>query len=168
MTHICVGKLNTIGSDNGLSPGRRQAIIWTNAGILSTRPLATNFNDIVIGIQTFSFKKMYLKMSSVKWCPFCLGLNVLRKTCEITDRQRIIEENYPYYIFSIVPVNGQTMLDARVVGTVMTSCRFRTNKASGFGRLKLMLIVLIANEKSSIKNWYKCCYHYVKQEALFF
>ena len=23
-----------IGSDNGLSPGRRQAIIWTNAGIL--------------------------------------------------------------------------------------------------------------------------------------
>ena len=31
-THICVGKLTTIGSDNGLSPGQRQAIIWTNAG----------------------------------------------------------------------------------------------------------------------------------------
>ena len=27
MTHICVSKLNTIGSDNGLSPDRRQAII---------------------------------------------------------------------------------------------------------------------------------------------
>ena len=34
VTHICVSKLTIIGSDNGLSPGRRQAIIWTNAGIL--------------------------------------------------------------------------------------------------------------------------------------
>ena len=34
VTHICVGNLTIIGSDNGLSPGRRQAIIWTSAGIL--------------------------------------------------------------------------------------------------------------------------------------
>ena len=34
VTHICVSKLNIIGSDNGLQPGRRQAIIRTNAGIL--------------------------------------------------------------------------------------------------------------------------------------
>ena len=34
VTHICVGKLTIIGSDNGLSPGRRQAINWTNTGIL--------------------------------------------------------------------------------------------------------------------------------------
>ena len=32
MAHICVGKLTMIGSDNGLSPGRRQAIIWNNFG----------------------------------------------------------------------------------------------------------------------------------------
>ena len=31
-----------IGLDNGLSPGRRQAIIWTNAGILPTDPLGIN------------------------------------------------------------------------------------------------------------------------------
>ena len=31
MTHEYVGNLTIIGSDNGLSPGRRQAIIWTNA-----------------------------------------------------------------------------------------------------------------------------------------
>ena len=31
VTHICVCKLTIIGSDNGLSPGRRPAIIWTNA-----------------------------------------------------------------------------------------------------------------------------------------
>ena len=77
MTHICVGKLTIIDSDNGLSPGRCQAIIWTNAGILLIGPLWTNFNEILIGIQTFSFKKMHLKMAFAKWRPFCLGLNVL-------------------------------------------------------------------------------------------
>ena len=69
-TYICVGKLTIIGSDNGLSPGRRQAIIWTIAGILLIGPLGTNFSEILIGIQTFSFKKMNLKMSSAKWRPF--------------------------------------------------------------------------------------------------
>ena len=77
MTHICVSKQTIIGSDNGLSPGRRQAIIWTNARILSIGTLGTNFNEISIGIQTFSFKKMHFKMSSAKWRPFCLGLNVI-------------------------------------------------------------------------------------------
>ena len=77
MTHICVGKLIIIGSDNGLSPERRQAIIWTNAGIWLTGPLGTNFSEILIEIHTFSFKKMHLKMSSEKWRLFCRGLNVL-------------------------------------------------------------------------------------------
>ena len=77
MTHICVSKQIIIGSDNGLSPGRRQAIIWTNAEILLIRPLWTNFSEILIEIHTFSFKKIHLKMSSGKWRPFCLGLNVL-------------------------------------------------------------------------------------------
>ena len=77
VTHICVGKLTNLGSDNGLSPGRRQAIIWTNAGISLIGPLGTNFSEILIGIQTFSFTKMHLKMSSAKWRPFCLSLNEL-------------------------------------------------------------------------------------------
>ena len=76
-THICVGNLTIIGSDNGLSPGRRQAIIWTNAGILLIRPFGTNFNEMLIEILTFSFMEMRLKVSSAKWHPFCLGLNVL-------------------------------------------------------------------------------------------
>ena len=75
--HICVGKLSIIGSDNGLSPGRRQASIWTNAGMLLIEPLWTNFSEILIEILTFSFKKMRLKVLSAKWRPFCLGLNVL-------------------------------------------------------------------------------------------
>ena len=77
VTHICVGNLAIIVPDNGLSPGRRQAIIWTNAGLLLIGPLGTNSNEILIEIHTFSFKKMHLKTSSGKVRPFCLGLNVL-------------------------------------------------------------------------------------------
>ena len=77
VTHICVGNLTIIGSDNGLSPGRRQAITWTNVGILLIGPLGTNFSEMLIEIHTFSFKKIHLKMSSGKWRPFCLSLNVL-------------------------------------------------------------------------------------------
>ena len=73
--HICISKLNSIGSDNGLSPGRCQAIIWTNAGILLIGPSGTSFSEILIKIQTFSFKEVHLKMLSGKCC---LSPNVLR------------------------------------------------------------------------------------------
>ena len=78
VTHICIGKLTITGSDNGLSPRRCQAIIWTNADILLIWPLGTMFSEIFIEIQPFSLKKMHLKMSSAKWRPFCVGLDVLR------------------------------------------------------------------------------------------
>ena len=90
VAHVFVGKITIIGSDNGLSPGRRQAIIWTNAGILLIWTLRNkpqwNFN------QTFSIKKMHLKMSSIlPWsncvkshvnyflpiCLFCVFIKVL-------------------------------------------------------------------------------------------
>ena len=87
VTHICVGKLTNIGSDNGLSPGRRQAIIWTNAGMFLIGTLGTNFSEFSIVIHTFSFNGMHLKMSSAKWRYFCLGLNVLiLLTVEISSR----------------------------------------------------------------------------------
>ena len=78
VTHVCVhGKLTSIGSDNGLSPERHQAIIWTNAGILLIGLLGTNFSGILTEIHTFSLKKMHLKMSSGKCRPFCLSLTLL-------------------------------------------------------------------------------------------
>ena len=77
VTHMCVVKSNINGSNNGLSPGQCQAIIGTNAVILLIGPLGTNFSEIVIEIQTFSFKKMHLKVLSAKLRPFCLGLNEL-------------------------------------------------------------------------------------------
>ena len=79
--YICVGKLTIIGSDNGLSPERRQAIIWTNAVILLIGPLGTNFSEISIEIQTFSLKQICLKMLSVKCCPFRLSLNIITQHC---------------------------------------------------------------------------------------
>ena len=102
VTHICVSKQTIIGSDNGLSPGRRQAIIWTSAGILLIGPLETNFSEILIGIQTFSFKKMHLKMSSAKWRPFCPGLNVLttlptESTCDPAQ-----ETNHSKFVFTLL------------------------------------------------------------------
>ena len=48
MMHICVGNLIIIGSDSGLSPGRRQAIFWTNAGILLIGSLGTNYSEILM------------------------------------------------------------------------------------------------------------------------
>ena len=95
VTHICVSKLTITGSDNALSPDRRQAIIWTNAGILLIGPLGTNFSEIFIEILTFSFKKMRLKVSSAKWRPFYLGLNVLidkMLSCKAAGSDGIDEE----------------------------------------------------------------------------
>ena len=86
MTHICISKLTITGSDNGLLPGWHPAIIWTNAGILFIGLPGTNFNGILIEIHEFEFNKIHFKISSGKWRPFCLGLNVL--TVEVRDFMR--------------------------------------------------------------------------------
>ena len=69
----------SIGSGNGLSPVRRHAITWTNAGLMSIRPLGTIFSEIQIKITKFSFMKMHLNVSSAKWRPFCPGGDELNK-----------------------------------------------------------------------------------------
>ena len=99
-THICVGNITSISSDNGLSPNRRQAIIWTNARILFIRPLGISFNEMLIEILTFSFMKMHFKVSSAKWRPFCLGLNVLISPVVIfTNLQRYILGPTKFYLY---------------------------------------------------------------------
>ena len=69
----------SIGLDNGLSPIRRQAIIYTNAGSLPIGPLGTNFSEISIKTLMFSFTKMHLYISSAKWRPFCPGGDELKQ-----------------------------------------------------------------------------------------
>ena len=100
VTHICVSNLTVIASDNGLSPGRRQAIIWTNAGMLVIGPLGTNFSEILTEIITFSFKKVYLKLSLAKWRPFCLGLNVLIMVLYLLCIKPPKEGSYGFVFFS--------------------------------------------------------------------
>ena len=81
VTHLYISTLTIIGSDNSLLSGRRQTIIWTNAGILLIRP--SNFNEILIEFQTFSLKKIHFRISSAKCRPFRLGLNVLTLYCNL-------------------------------------------------------------------------------------
>ena len=86
VTHTCVSKIIIIVSDDDLSPGWCQAIIWTNAGILLIGPLGIDFGEILIETNTFSFTKMHLKMSSAKWHLFRLGLNELRQKSDIRQQ----------------------------------------------------------------------------------
>ena len=102
MTHTCVGKTTIIGSDDGLSPGRRQAIIWTNAGILLFGTLGTNFSKILIECHSCSFKKMHMKMSSGKWRPSCLGLNVLIGYTLYAVTPAAWVPNLPYLIYKLL------------------------------------------------------------------
>ena len=89
VTHICVSNLAIIGSDNGLSPARCQAIIWTNAGISLIRPLGLqwNFNsNWSIFIQENAFENIVCEMASILSLPQCV--NTLRPTqtgCHFAD-----------------------------------------------------------------------------------
>ena len=113
VTHICVGKLTIFGSDNGLSPGQRQAIIWTSAGILLIGPLGTNFSEILIKFKHFHSRKSIWKCrlrSGVHLSrPQCVN-NILKNRVSIgsdnglwpVQRQAIIETNAG--LLSIVPI----------------------------------------------------------------
>ena len=76
MTHICIIKLTIIGSDNGLLPGQRQAIIWTNVGILLIGPLGTNFSEILIKnvfIQENAFESVVCETAAILSRPRCVN-----------------------------------------------------------------------------------------------
>ena len=103
-----------VGSDDVLLPGRHQAIIWTNAGILLIGPLETKISEILIAIQTFSFKRMHLKMSSTKWPPFCLGLNVLRETAFNTLRPRQNGRRFADDTFKCIFLNENVRISIKI------------------------------------------------------
>ena len=75
-THLCVNKLTIIGSDNGLSPGRQQAIIWTNDGILIIGPLGTNFSEILIEILTFVIQENVFKGAVCEMAPIFVSASM--------------------------------------------------------------------------------------------
>ena len=111
VTHICVSELTIIGSDNGLSPVRRHAIIWTNAGILLIGPLGTNFNEI-FNRNSYNFIEENAFENVVwKWRPFCLDLNVLSyvsmtdQSTEVVDIA-LLDTHLPFAIAILLPVDG--------------------------------------------------------------
>ena len=72
LTHICVSELIVIGSDNGLSPGWRQAIIWTNAGNIVNK-LQWNFNwNSNIFFQENVFESVVCEMLAMLSRPQCV------------------------------------------------------------------------------------------------
>ena len=91
VTHKCVGNLTIIGPDNGLSPGRRQAIIRTNAGILLMEPLRTNFrwnfnrNSYIFNNEN-AFESVVWKMAAILSRPQCVKTFVF---CMMSDDAEI-------------------------------------------------------------------------------
>ena len=78
MTYICVSKLTILASDNGLSPGWRQAIIWTSSGILLIGHLGTNFSEIFNGnydifIQENAFESVVCEIAAMLSRPQCVN-----------------------------------------------------------------------------------------------
>ena len=119
VTNICISKLTIIVSNNGLSPGRRQAIIWNNVWILLVWPLDTNFSEILIEIHTFSFNKICLKVLPSKWRPFCLGLNVLHSLWTCNDNATYVDLSYGA---SLVSSNSNLMFTFIIAMLQVISC----------------------------------------------
>ena len=114
--HICISKLTIIGSNNGLSPGRRQAIIWTNVGISSIGPLGTNFSEILIGnifIEGNAFEIVVWKMAAILSRPQCVKPLSAISMCiwdpklviivfaDVLQHQQIHMVNYHLYVIHI-------------------------------------------------------------------
>ena len=76
VTHICFRKLTIIGSDNGLSPGRRPAIIWTNTEYCQLDPWEQTSVKFSVKFIYFHWENAFENVVH-KWRPFCFGLNVL-------------------------------------------------------------------------------------------
>ena len=88
VTHIRVSKLTIIVSDHGLSLGRRQAIIWTNAGLLSIGPPGTNFSEVLIAICIFiqenAFENVARKLAAILSWPQYVNVAYSPQTREWT------------------------------------------------------------------------------------
>ena len=66
----------TTDSDNGLSPVLCQAITKINAELLSTEPVGTNLNEILINLNSFCqeniFENVISKMAAILSRPQCV------------------------------------------------------------------------------------------------
>ena len=78
MTYKFVSKLIITGSDNGLLPGQRQVIVWTNAGILLIGPLGNKLKwnpnqDSYIFFKENALENVVWKMAAILSRPHCVN-----------------------------------------------------------------------------------------------
>ena len=121
VTHICVSKLAIIGSDNGLSPGRRQDIIWINAGILLPGPLGKNlwnsYRNSIIFIQENAFESVVCEMTAILSQPQCVNnayvdFHSFPKNWDGTDRWHLSSWKTTTYTTNIMSADDLSMQGA--------------------------------------------------------
>ena len=130
-THICVSDQTIMGSNNGLSPGRRQAIIWTNTGIGS---LGIHFSAFLREIQIFSFKKVHLNESSAKSQPF-----LSRPQC--VKPQYPISTVYSFYLLCDSFSSGFCRVLITATGLIMRLCPSRRSPLKDGGHQIILRIL---------------------------
>ena len=64
VTHICVSKLTIIGSDNGLSPGRHQTIIWTSSNLRNKLQWSIKRNSYIFILEN-GFENVVCEMAAI-------------------------------------------------------------------------------------------------------
>ena len=79
--HICISKVTVIGPDIGLSPERRQAILWTNAGILFIGTLGTKIQwnlkqNSYIFILENAFENVICEIAGILSRSQCVNLSI--------------------------------------------------------------------------------------------
>ena len=115
--HICVSKLTIIDSENGLSPGRRQAIIWTNAGVNKTlrNKLQWNINwNSNIFINKNAFESVFCEMASILSLPQCVNIShcLSLRICRRRWRRTSPQSSVLYLTWPWTPSNSTSMLVA--------------------------------------------------------
>ena len=73
MPHICVIESGQHWLRRGLVAYAAPKHYPNQCYVIIIGPLGTNFSELLIEIQRFSFAKMHLYISSAKWRPFCPG-----------------------------------------------------------------------------------------------
>ena len=137
MTPTCISKLTIIGLDNGLSPGRHQSIIWTNAGVLLIGPWETNFSEILkqilyIFIQENAYENFVRKLAAILSWPQCVNWLAPGRCdtnyCQTSNISRTLLE---YRI-----VDHSDVVGAPPVGAAPTTSSFSTNPLVSLDREK--------------------------------
>ena len=132
LTHLpqCISESVSIGSDNGLSPIRRWAIFWSNAGLPSNGPLGTNFSGILI-------KSLVCEMAAI-----CPGEDELRMPWSYLNQYEQSHHDHLKWN-SINRIQHKKMLGQKKTITAQAICRHR----------KVCLFQLLVNY-IGVKGWW--------------